>query len=193
MAEEVDEFDCGCGRASSEPPDVGVEDVDAVDDCHYARRKAIAGCAVGMEVHGNFYRGFEFAYDGGGAQRVDKACHILQGDDLCAEGFHFLGFVDEVFVGEDLFRFGFFFAEESAEKAFGCGCFGLGIDCIAYGSVGDSAQRVYKAYRFLYVVDVVQCVEDTHNVKTVGDSFLIESFEDIVGVGYITEKVAAAR
>ncbi len=79
LAEEVDEFDCGCGRASSEPPDVGVEDVDAVDDCHYARRKAIAGCAVGMEVHGNFYRGFEFAYDGGGAQRVDKACHILQG------------------------------------------------------------------------------------------------------------------
>ena len=102
-----------------------------------------------MEVDGHLDGGFEFADDGCRPGGIHQAGHILEGDDFRAEAFHLDSEVDEIFVGEYLFgscgSF-FLFAEEGAEETFLFGCFSgsflLGIDGIAYGGVGDSAEFV---------------------------------------------------
>ena len=193
LCEYIYELDCRSSRASAKPPDVGVEDVDAVEDGHDRRCQSIAGCAVSVEVDGYLDVGFELGYDGCCARGAYEACHLLEGDDLCAEAFHFLGFFDEVFVGENLFGLLGLFAEEAREES-GFGSFGrLRIDRVAYGSVGYAAELVDHLDGFLHIVDVVEGVEDTHHVEAVLDSFLIEAAEHIVGVGYVAKEVAAAR
>lgn len=122
LTEDINELDCGSCRAASEPPDVGVENVDAVDDGHQRRCQTIAGGAVGVEVYGNVGRQScaEFGDNRGGAHRVDQAGHVLEGDYLCAEAVHLFGLVDEVAVGEDFLDFGsgcrLFFLPKRREK-----------------------------------------------------------------------------
>ncbi len=192
LGEEVDELDCRSSRTSAEPPYVGVEDVHAVDDRHNSRSQTVARSTVSVEVDGNFDICFELRDDRSGAQRINQTGHILESDDLRAESFHLTSFFNEVFVCEDLFGFCGFLAEETAEEAdlFG---FGLGIDGVAYSAVGDTAEFVDQTDRFLDIVNIVERVEDTHHVKTVFDSFLVETFENVVGVGNVAEEVTAAR
>ena len=148
---------------------------------------------MSVEVDGYLDVGFELGYDGCCARGAYESGHILEGDDLCAEAFHFLGLLYKVFVGEDLFRLLGLFAEEACEES-GLGSFrSLGIDRVAYGSVGYAAELVDHLDGFLHIVDVVEGVEDTHHVEAVLDSFLIEAAEHIVGVGYVAKEVAAAR
>ena len=180
-----------CGTAA-EPPYVGVQDVHAVDYRHHRRRQAVAGCTMGVEIDRNFHGGLEFRDNGGGTQRAYQACHILKSDYLGAETFHFAGFFHEVFVGEyflGLFRL---FAEELGEETGFLRRFGLGVYGVADGAVGDAAKLVDEADGLADVVDVVESVEYTHHVEAVGDSLFIETFENAVGVGHITEEVAAA-
>ncbi|CCX43343.1 uncharacterized protein BN456_00156 [Prevotella sp. CAG:1031] len=206
LTEDINELDCGSCRAASEPPDVGVENVDAVDDGHQRRCQTIAGGAVGVEVYGNVggQSCAEFGDNRGGAHRVDQAGHVLEGDYLCAEAVHLFGLVDEVAVGEDFLDFGsgcrlFFFAEEAREETFllfdgsGCGSFVFRVDGITYGAVGNAAELVNQTDGFLNVVDIVEGIEDTHDVEAVFDGFFVESFENCVGIGDISEEVAAAR
>ncbi len=154
---------------------------------------------MGVEVNGHFHGCFQLADDRSRARGAHEACHILEGDDFGAKTLHLNGEVDKILVGEYLFGSGgsiLFLAEKRAEKAFLLGgldgSFLLGIHGVAYGCVGDAAKLVDETYRLLDIVDVVERVEDTHYVKAVLDGFFVESFEDRVGVGNITEKVAAA-
>ena len=147
---------------------------------------------MGVEIDRNFHGGLEFRDNGGGTQRAYQACHILKSDYLGAETFHFAGFFHEVFVGEyflGLFRL---FAEELGEETGFLRRFGLGVYGVADGAVGDAAKLVDEADGLADVVDVVESVEYTHHVEAVGDSLFIETFENAVGVGHITEEVAAA-
>ncbi len=152
-----------------------------------------------MEVDVNIDIGFEFGDDGGCTRRCHEAGHILEGDYLGAEGFHSLGFLNEVFVGENFLgsgSCGSFLAEQFGEEALGCfdlRRFFLGVYGVAYGTVGDAAQGVDHADGLLDVVDVVERIKDTHNIQTVGDSFFVEAFEHIVGIRHIAKKVATAR
>ena len=174
LAEDPDELDGGSGGTAAEPPDVGVDDVDALDDGCQHGCQAVAGCAVGVEVNGHAQSLFELGHQGVDAGRVDQACHVLEGDHLGADGLHLLGLVDEVLVGEDLL----------------VGT--LGVHGVADGGVGDASELVDEADGGLYVVDVVKGVEDTHDVKAVLDCLLVEAFEHGLGIGYVSEEVAAA-
>ena len=90
-----------------------------------------------------------------------------------------------------------FAAEEFAEEAFllggGSGSPVLGVYGVADSGVGYAAQLVDETDGLLDIVDVVEGIEDTHHVETVGDSFFIETFEHVVGVGHIAEEVSATR
>ena len=139
LAEDVDQLDGGSSGAAAEPPDVGVEDVNAVDDGHQSGAEAVAGGAVSVEVHGHLHGGFQLGDDRSGARGVNQAGHIFEGDDLGAEAFHFASFLHEVFVGEHLFGFSGFLAEEASEET-GLGSFGgFGVDGVAHSAVGDAA------------------------------------------------------
>ena len=195
LCEKVDEFNGGSRGASSEPPYVGVEDVDAVDYGHDAGCEAVAWCAVGVEVDVGLEGCFELGYYGCGAHGVYEAGHVLKRDDFRAEGFHFFCFLHEVLVCEDFFRLLGFLAHEACEESGlrqRCGV-GLGVDGVAHGAVGYASEFVDEAYAFLYIVDVVERVEYTHHVQAVGYRFFVETFKHIVGVGFVAEQVAAAR
>ncbi len=180
-AEDVDELDGRSCRATAKPPDVGVDDIDALYYGCQHRSKAVAGGAMCVEIHGHLKRGFQLGHEGVYARGIHKACHILEGHHLGAEFLHLDGLVYEVVVGEDLLVLSG----------------ALGVDRVAYGRVGDSLVAVESVELVdhldgaLDVVEVVECVEDTHHVQTVFDRFLIESFKHVIGVGYIAEKVAA--
>ena len=77
--------------------------------------------------------------------RVNQTCHIFEGDNLGSEAFHFASFFHEVFVGEYLFGFLSLFAEEAAKESGLFGRFGLGVDGVAYGAVGDASEFVDEA------------------------------------------------
>ena len=197
LTENVDKLDGGSGRAFAEEPYVGIENVNAVEDSHERGGQAVAGGAVGVEVNGDFHSLLQLADNRCGAQRVDKAGHILERDDFRAKALHLHGFVDEILVGEDFLGcFGsLFFAEERRQESlFGSGGnFVFRIYGIANGGIGYSAEFVDEADGFLDVVDIVEGVEDTHHVETVFDGLFIETFENGIGIGDITEEVSAAR
>ena len=130
-----------------------------------------------MEVNGHLEGLLELRHQSVDAGGIDEAGHILDGDHLGSDLLHLDGLVHEVLVGEDHLLGGII----------------LGVDGVAYGRVGDSTKFVDHHDRIVDVVDVVECVEDTHHVQTVLDGLLVEALEHAVGVGDVTEEVTAAR
>ncbi len=176
LAEDIDKLDGGSGRTATEPPDVSVDDVHALDDGCKHGSEAVARGAVCVEVDGNLHGCLEFRHQGVDARRGYQAGHVFYGNHLGAEAFHLFGFLNEVFVGEDFLLFGCAF----------------GVDGIADGGVGDTTELVDEADGFLDVVDVVEGVEDTHHVEAVLDGFAVETFEHEVGIRHVAEEVTAA-
>ena len=170
VGEEIHQFDSRSSATAAEPPDIGIEDVYTVKYGHNAGCKAVAGCAMRMEVNLNLDVGFELGYNGGCTRWRHETGHILECNNLGAESFHGFGFLDEVFVGENLLRRGScrsFFAEQFGKEALGCfllGCILLGVYSIAYGSVGHTAKSVDHTNRLLDVVYIIERVKDTHNI-----------------------------
>ncbi len=153
-----------------------------------------------VEIDRHIYGSLEFGHKRCDTGGIYQTGHILEGNDFGTKSLHCLGLRHEIFVGKYLFRSNGhlgFLAEKSREESrfFGGfrGCFLLGVDGVAYSSVGYTAKLVDHAYRLLHVVEVVESVEDTHHVKTVLDSFLIETLKHTVGIRHIAEKVAATR
>ena len=153
---------------------------------------------MGVEIHGHLHGFLDFADDGCGFGGIDQTGHIFQSDDFGAESLHLHCKVYEIFVGENLFGgcgSRIFFAEKLAKETFlfrSGRCFFLGVDSVADSRIGYAAKFVDHADRFLDIVDVIEGIEDTHHVQAVGDSFFIEPLEHAVGIGIVTEEVAAA-
>ena len=145
LSEQINQLDCRSGRTASEPPNVGVENVNAVDDGHHARCQTVAGCTVGVEVNRHFDIGLEFRDDRCGTQGVDQSGHVLECDNLCSEGLHLTGFLNEIFVSKYLFWLSGFLPEQTSKETFLRFFDNFRIDCIAYRTVGNAAQLVDQA------------------------------------------------
>ncbi len=176
-AENVDKLDGGSGRTASEPPDVGIDDVDTLDDGCQHGGKTVTGSTVSMEINRHLEGGFQLGHEAVDTRGAYKTGHILEGDHLGTESLHLFRFLNKILIGEDLLVLGSSFR----------------IDSIADCGVGYAAELVDHADRALDVVDIVERVENTHHIKTVLDCLLIEAFEHRVGIRHISEKVAATR
>ena len=111
LTEHVYKFKCRSCTAFAKIPDVGVEDVDAVDNCHQSRCQAISWSTVGVEVNRNVDVSFQLWHERCNACRVNQSGHILEGDNLGTHLFEAFGFFNEVFVGEDFLLLGRLFPE----------------------------------------------------------------------------------
>ena len=172
LSEDVDKFDSRSSRTFGKPPNVGVEDVNAVHNSHHARSQAVAGSTVSVEVDRHVDSSLKFRHQRSHTSRIYQACHILDGNHLGAESFVALSFFYKIFVGKYLFSIYVVVFR---------------INSVAHSTIGYAAKFVDDFYRFLNVVEVVKSIEDTHNAKTILDGFYIETLDDIGGIGCVSE------
>ena len=191
LGEHVDQFYSRGSRAAGKVPDVGIDDVHPGSDSGHYGRKTVTRSRVRVEIHRNGQVALEQFYQFIGALGRDQAAHVLDGDHIGAQSLHLFGFVQEIFVGEDLFR-GFRAAEHSFDLLSESHRGILRIDGVAYGAIGDTAVFADVFHRRFDVVHVVQRVENTHDAQPGFDRVAAEAFDDLVGVRRVTEQVAPA-
>ena len=174
-AEDVDEFYRRCGRTTTEPPYVGIDDIHTLDDGCQHCSQTVAGCAMSMEIHRHLKSGLKLGHKAVDTRGTYESGHILKGDHLCSEFLHLFGLLYKILVGENFLILGSTFR----------------IDCIAYSGICDTAQLVDHTDGALDIIDVIERVENTHHIETVLDSLLVKTFEHRIGIRHIAEQVAA--
>jgi len=66
------------------------------------------------------------------------------------------------------------------------------VDGIAHRAVRQSSGGLHETYRGFHIVDIVQCIEDAHDIDARGYGVLAKAFDDGIGIGGIPEEVSAS-
>jgi len=189
VGEDLHQLEGRRRRAAGKIQDDGVDDVDAVDHGHQHRRQAEARGAMGVHVDGDAHVLLQGADQPPRRRRVDEPGHVLDGDHVGAQAGQLLGLGDEIADVEDLQG-----QRPAAQQGPDAVAHGEArVDGVADGAVGDAAVALDVADGRLHVVDVVQGVEDAHDVDARAHGIAAEALDNRVGVGVVAEQVASAR
>ena len=193
LAEHIDKLKCRCSRAATEIPYISVENIHSVDNRHQRRSKSVARRTVCVEIHRHTHSLFQLRHKRCKARRVHKSGHILQRDNLGTHCLKALGFLHEIFIGENQFLF--LQAAKQAMQEASCALLleWLRIDSVAHRSIGYSTQAVDNLYRLTHVVKVVERIKNTHHVQSVLDCLLIEALYHLSRIRHIAKKIATTR
>ena len=142
---------------------------------------------MGVEINRNSERSLQLRHKRGDARRVDQSRHILKSDYLGAVCLHSLGFSHEILISKYLLRL---FPKHTCKEPFRL--LFLRIDGVAHRAIGNSAKVIDHLYGALHIVKVIECVENTHDVKSIVDCRFIETIENGVGVRHIAKQVTPA-
>ena len=121
--------------------------------------------------------------------RIDKTSHILDRDHVGASLFKFNCLVYKIIDREKVVG-QFFAAEHSFDLVFRRE---FRIDRVADAAVGHSAVFLDVFYRRAHVIDIVQSIEDTHDVDTRLYRVAVETFDNVFRIRIVAEKVPSSR
>ena len=190
LAEDIEQLDSRSSRAATKVPDVGIENVDPVNDSHQRRGQTVTGSTVGVEIDRHLQGFFQLRHQRGYPRRIYQTGHIFQGHHLGAQFFKTESLLYEIFIGKD--GLGQLLAEEGFHPIHeGDGI--VRVDRIAHGTIGDGTHGIYLLDRRFHVVQVVEGIEYTHDSQPVGNSLAIESIENRIGIRCISKQIAATR
>ena len=175
-------------RTLGEIPAVGVHDIGAGHDGRQHRSQPVTRRTVGMEIDRNRKFLLQQPDQRSDPTRRNQARHVLDRNHIGAERSHLFGLIDKIGVGEDGLRL---LPAHQAGQEPGFGIFG--VDRIAHGAIGDAAVLLHVFDRRFHIVHVVQRIEDTHDAQTALDGVAAEPVDDLIGIGGVSEEVAAAR
>ena len=190
LAEDVEQLDSRSCRTATKVPDVGIENVDPVNDSHQRRGQTVTRRTVGVEIDGHLQGLFQFRHQRGHPGRINQTGHIFQGHHLGTQLFKTESLLYKVFIGKD--GLGQLLAEEGFHPIHeGDGI--VRVDRIAHGTIGDGTHGIYLLDRRFHVVQVVEGIKYTHDSQAVGNSLAVESVEYRIGIRCVSKQIAATR
>ena len=122
-----------------------------------------------MQLDGDLHCGFQRCHQLGGLVRQQQTGHILDTDGVSAHLLNLLGHAGPVLQGVSVSQ--------------GVGQRHLSVSSLLIGC----------GYCGLQVAQIVQTVENTDDINTVGDGFLYKVLHHVVGVGTVAQDVLSAE
>ena len=173
------------GGSSGEVHDHRVHKVHPIDHGHEDGTEAITWSAVGVEVDGNLDLPLQGGDHRTGDLRGDETGHVLDGDHVSAHPLQLLRLVDEVLHGEQG-------PEETLSGEEPLHLLGKGevrVHGEADRAIREPLVGLHETDGGIHVRQVVEGVEDPHDVDSRLKGVLVEPFDDLVGVRVVTEEV----
>ena len=190
ITENIEQFYGRSRRTSAKIPNISIQNIHTVYNSHQRRCEAIPRCTMGMKIDRHFQSLFQFRHQRSDSRRIHQSGHIFESNHLCTQLFKTECFFHKIFIGKDRFRQ--FFTEQrlySIHKRYGI----MRIYRVTYGSIGNRPDSIYLFHRRFYIVQIVECIEYTHDTQPVCHGLAIKSVENRIGIRRIPEQITATR